>query len=145
MCPDCGKCFSVKSNLKKHLQLHTRVRAFPCDQCDKSFVDQRRLDIHARIHDSVKPFPCPHCQKGYVDANSLKKHLRNHECEECGTPLTGYDDRVRHRAEYHPPGAGELEAAAAEQNQFHVRGVLVKLKLIPSMLGSERWAIKRVK
>ena len=43
----CGKSFSKKSNLEKHLKLvHENRRDFTCDVCNKKLVSNSNLERH---------------------------------------------------------------------------------------------------
>ena len=50
VCPDCGKEFSLKGNLKKHYMIHTDTRPFVCPLCNKGFRQNYSYVRHMKIH-----------------------------------------------------------------------------------------------
>ncbi|XP_077089695.1 uncharacterized protein LOC143741163 isoform X2 [Siphateles boraxobius] len=77
-CTQCGKNFSHKGNLKDHLRRHSGVRSFSCDQCDKTFVLKSNLRKHLKVHTAVKPHVCSFCGKSFSLLNYLKVHEHIH-------------------------------------------------------------------
>ncbi|XP_054880337.1 gastrula zinc finger protein XlCGF28.1-like [Poeciliopsis prolifica] len=49
-CPECGKCFRRRFDLKKHLLSHSNIRPHPCTFCSKSYTRQTHLKRHLLTH-----------------------------------------------------------------------------------------------
>ena len=52
-CDDCGRLFSTKGNMMRHVQAtHTRegVKMFPCGVCGRKFKRREDLVTHGRVH-----------------------------------------------------------------------------------------------
>ncbi|CAH1800103.1 unnamed protein product [Owenia fusiformis] len=84
-CLYCEKSFTEKSNLNRHLSMHTGEKPFKCDTCEMTFTHKYKLTNHARVHSIDRPFTCEICHKGFTMKHSLKLHESTHSGEK--TPL----------------------------------------------------------
>lgn len=57
-CGICGREFTLLANMKRHVLIHTNIRAYQCHLCYKSFVQKQTLKAHMIVHSDVKPFKC---------------------------------------------------------------------------------------
>ncbi|KAK7080348.1 hypothetical protein SK128_009307 [Halocaridina rubra] len=82
VCSYCGKAFHNKSNLNRHLVVHTEVagrKDFPCGVCGKEFSSKSSLKVHMLSHTGEKQYKCTYCKRAYYLKTHWKTHMMAHE------------------------------------------------------------------
>ncbi|XP_069063113.1 zinc finger protein 551-like isoform X2 [Pleurodeles waltl] len=103
-CTKCDKSFSIKEDLVRHVESHSRTRPFTCRDCGKSFLQKGNLIKHYRTHTGEKPYQCIFCHKSFSRKDYLNGHMRIHtgerpykcpECEKCFTQKGEFNQHRR--------------------------------------------------
>ena len=77
MCSQCGKIFSCKVTLQRHMTRHADVRQYSCAICEKYFKTQDDLKQHENVHRDKVPYKCISCSKLYQS----RKTFLHHNCK----------------------------------------------------------------
>jgi KRAB domain-containing zinc finger protein len=108
-CGICGKVFSNKANLKRHVQSHTgnvqTAKLYKCDfeGCEYSCQYQSDMTRHGAKHLSSKSLVCNFCDFSCKRPNELKRHFKqshtdtfDFQCASCDYKSNNGDHYKRH-------------------------------------------------
>jgi len=111
--PDCEKTFRFKSDMKRHILIHTKDRPYTCEypSCRRNFKRPDALRIHMQTHDQNCSYFCtePGCEAQFSKLNALQYHQLKHNnkrfvCNYKGCQKAFYTSqhlKQHQNAEYH--------------------------------------------
>ncbi|CAH1119808.1 unnamed protein product [Phaedon cochleariae] len=97
-CPTCGKTFSCKKHLHKHLLVHSDDFKHKCCTCGKGFKAAYNMRVHMRSHEAVKPFQCSICLKTFTTKHLVESTSIEYPCEICHRVFDSLDFLNIHRS-----------------------------------------------
>ncbi|KAI8426745.1 hypothetical protein MSG28_014442 [Choristoneura fumiferana] len=78
-CTECAASFYRKTDLDRHIKIHTGDRPHECDICSKTFVQKINFVMHMKTHSGEKPHECQVCLKRFLTRSKLMLHSKRHE------------------------------------------------------------------
>ncbi|CAG5122206.1 unnamed protein product [Candidula unifasciata] len=134
-CDRCGKGFSRKYHMQRHVKLHIRGpvprahlldwtrRPYACGVCKMGFTRQHHLTRHILIHTGERPHSCHVCDKAFRRFTNLTLHIRTvhgaerpFKCHICGRGFPRLYSLQRHQ-KLHMKNA--LAASAESNSQLY--------------------------
>ena len=101
-CPICTQSFNNRSNLAKHMVVHTGERSFKCDICHSTFTQKSNLKKHMMVHSGERPFKCTQCSSTFNQKSHLQRHMVVHtldrpfKCLHCSCSYTVNASLIKH-------------------------------------------------
>ncbi|CAG4959122.1 unnamed protein product [Colias eurytheme] len=78
ICETCGRVFTRKDYLHKHMNTHTGVKQYACTYCDFRANQKTALTIHIRKHTGERPYSCDVCPQKCTSSSNLRVHKQKH-------------------------------------------------------------------
>lgn len=107
LCPHCGRSYTHRSTLRRHLRAHTDDKPYGCGMCGYRAIQRSDVTRHMRTHTGEKPYPCPHCQHRASQSGDLDRHIVSvhpdlcHECQICPHRAPSHASMVSHLRKKH--------------------------------------------
>lgn len=86
-CKFCGKCFTLRQSLKRHVRIHVGEKPYLCVECGKRFKKRNHLIGHKIVHQ--RRIQCTVCRKILPTIGDLIQHRSSHHkrgmlgCPDC--------------------------------------------------------------
>ncbi|XP_044724766.1 zinc-finger double domain-containing protein [Hirsutella rhossiliensis] len=117
-------CFTQRSKVERHMQVHTGYKPVRCEICGASLSAKQALDQHMRIHTGETPWVCkfPGCDCAFKQQSALTMHERTHtgdkplECEICHKRFSESSNLSKHRRTHNVKGMHECQLCGKD---FH--------------------------
>lgn len=96
VCCTCGKSFSLKIQLKRHMQTHEGGNPYICDACEKQGIQSYNLRLTKKAN-----YLCEQCNLTFTTKRMLLQHANEHnlvDCDECDESFKNVSELKKHSA-----------------------------------------------
>ncbi|GAB0088501.1 hypothetical protein DMENIID0001_029430 [Sergentomyia squamirostris] len=108
VCPECGHDFKSRSNLVRHMDVHSSI-SVSCKICFQEFKSCIYLERHMKLHGIQKQFSCSVCSKDYYAEEFFLRHMKHHNkntknyvpCDSCDKKFPSKRSLRRHKKDAH--------------------------------------------
>jgi DNA-directed RNA polymerase subunit RPC12/RpoP len=126
-CALCKYQSKDRSNLNKHLRIHSVKQSYICATCGKMFSDPSNMKMHEKRHKEKMSYACKECGQKFAAANNLHDHIERHksvkslvegkclfrECKEIGKE---FKDLMQHLKKCHKVQSMEKYIGKIKEN-----------------------------
>ncbi|OXA47341.1 gastrula zinc finger protein XlCGF7.1 [Folsomia candida] len=119
-CTLCGREFKLRTNLARHISIHTTEKPHSCSTCGKTFPNACNLKSHEVTHlvkSNRRIFNCELCTQTFLGKVSLQQHMqsvhenqRNHPCTFCDKRFSTSRNMRRHVEARHPANIDKIHS-----------------------------------
>ncbi|KAB7496889.1 Zinc finger protein [Armadillidium nasatum] len=107
-CQYCDITFETRRPLSTHIQRrHKDQKHFTCSICSQAYHSESQLKQHINIHTREHKFNCSICGAAYIWRSGLSAHMRTHSfripCEICQVKFTSLKKLETHRLRHSEP------------------------------------------
>ncbi|XP_068240472.1 longitudinals lacking protein, isoforms H/M/V-like isoform X9 [Palaemon carinicauda] len=107
LCPQCGRSYTHKSALRRHLRAHSADKPYGCGVCSYRAIQRSDVTRHMRTHTGERPYQCPHCPHKASQSGDLDRHIVSvhsglcFECQVCSHKAPSQSSMISHLRRKH--------------------------------------------